>query len=145
MSSIANLGAASAALPQLNFHPHGHKKGAPELSTDLLSSQNTAQVPVPAVQNQFGNLLRSLEQAIGLGSSPAASAAPATKATAGAAPATGITAAASTASTAAAAAPTSAPTLNTLLQNYLRNAPQSVQADAAKLQSLAGSKVSFNA
>jgi hypothetical protein len=142
MSSIANLGAASAALPQLNFHPHGHKKGAPELSTDLLSSQNTAQVPVPAVQNQFGNLLRSLEQAIGLGSSPAASAAPATKATAGAAPATGITAAASTA---AAAAPTSAPTLNTLLQNYLRNAPQSVQADAAKLQSLAGSKVSFNA
>ena len=27
MSSIANLGAASAALPQLNFHPHGHKKG----------------------------------------------------------------------------------------------------------------------
>jgi hypothetical protein len=135
MSSIANLGAASAALPQLNFHPHGHKKGAPELSTDLLSSQNTAQVPVPAVQNQFGNLLRSLEQAIGLGSSPAASAAPAAKATAGAAPATGITA----------AAPTSAATLNTLLQNYLHNAPQSVQADAAKLQNLAGSKVSINA
>jgi len=139
MSSIANLGAASAALPQLNFHPHGHKKGAPELSTDLLSSQNTAQVPVPAVQNQFGNLLRSLEQAIGLGSSPAASAA---KATAGAAPATGITAAASTAT---AAASTSAATGNTLLQKYLHNAPQNVQAAAAKLQSLAGSKVSFNA
>lgn len=98
MSSIANLGAASAALPQLNFHPHGHKKGAPELSTDLLSSQNTAQVPVPAVQNQFANLLRSLEQTIGLGSSSAAAA-----------------------------------------------APQDVQAAAAKLQSLAGSKVSFNA
>jgi hypothetical protein len=107
MSSIASLGAASAALPQLNVH-HGHKKGAPELSTDLLSSQNSAQVPVPAVQNQFGNLLRSLEQAIGLGSSPA------------------------TASTAAAAAPTSAATLNTL-QNYLHNAPQSVQAGAAKV------------
>ncbi len=142
MSSIANLGAASAALPQLNFHPHGHKKGAPELSTDLLSSQNTAQVPVPAVQNQFGNLLRSLEQVIGLGSSATASAAPAAKATTGAAPATGITAAASAAT---AAASTSAATLNTLLQNYLRNAPQNVQADAAKLQSLAGSKVSFNA
>lgn len=142
MSSIANLGAASAALPQLNFHPHGHKKGAPELSTDLLSSQNTAQVPVPAVQNQFANLLRSLEQTIGLGSSSAAAAAPAAKATVGAAPATGVTAAASTAT---AAASTSAATLNTLLQKYLHNAPQDVQAAAAKLQSLAGSKVSFNA
>jgi hypothetical protein len=142
MSSIANLGAASAALPQLNIHPHGHKKGLDALSTELSSSDSTAQLPVPAAQNLFSNLLQSLEQVIGLQTTPAsAAAAPAAKATA-AAPGTGITAAASTAT---AAASTSAATGNTLLQNYLHNAPQNVQAAAAKLQGLAGSKVSFNA
>jgi hypothetical protein len=135
MSSIANLGAASAALPQLNIHPHGHKKGFDALSTDLSSSDSTAQLPVPAAQNLFSNLLQSLEQVIGLKSTPASPAAVA-------APATGTAAAASTAT---AAASTSAATANTLLQNYLHNAPQNVQADAAKLQSLAGSKVRFNA
>jgi hypothetical protein len=145
MSSIANLGAASAALPQLNIHPHGHKKGSDALSTDLSSSDSTAQLPVPAAQNLFSNLLQSLEQVIGLQStpaSPAAAASPAAKATVGTTPATGTTAAASSAT---AAASTGAATGNTLLQNYLHNAPQNVQADAAKLQSLAGSKVSFNA
>lgn len=123
MSSIANLGAASAALPQLNIHPHGHKKGLDSLSTDLSSSDSTAQLPVPAAQNLFSNLLQSLEQVIGLRSTPASPAA--------AAPATGSTAAASTAT---AAASTSAATGNTLLQNYLHNAPQNVQAAAAKLR-----------
>jgi hypothetical protein len=123
MSSIANLGAASAALPQLNIHPHGHKKGLDALSTDLSSSDSTAQLPVPAAQNLFSNLLQSLEQVIGLRSTPASPA--------GAAPATGSTAAASTAT---AAASTSAATGNTLLQNYLHNAPQNVQAAAAKLR-----------
>jgi hypothetical protein len=124
MSSIANLGAASAALPQLNIHPHGHKKGLDALSTDLSSSDSTAQLPVPAAQNLFSNLLQSLEQVIGLRSTPASPAA-------AAAPATGSTAAASTAT---AAASTSAATGNTLLQNYLHNAPQNVQAAAAKLR-----------
>jgi hypothetical protein len=123
MSSIANLGAASAALPQFNIHPHGHKKGLDALSTDLSSSDSTAQLPVPAAKNLFSNLLQSLEQVIGLKSTAASPAA--------AAPATGITAAASTA---AAAASTSAATGNTLLQNYLHNAPQNVQAAAAKLR-----------
>jgi len=135
MSSIANLGAASAALPQLNIHPHGHKKGGLEaLSTDLSSNDSTVQLPVPAAQNLFSNLLQSLEQVIGLGStpaSPATAAAPAATATAGAAPATGTTAAASTAT---AAASTGAATANTLLQNYLHNAPQNVQAAAAKMR-----------
>ena len=123
MSSIANLGAASAALPQLNIHPHGHKKGLDALSTDLSSSDSTAQLPVPAAKNLFSNLLQSLEQMIGLQSTPASPAV--------AAPGTGITAAASAAT---AAASTSAATGNTLLQNYLHNAPQSVQAAAAKLR-----------
>jgi len=126
MSSIANLGAASAALPQLNIHPHGHKKGGLDaLSTDLSSNDSTAQLPVPAAQNLFSNLLQSLEQVIGLQTTSAA------KATAAAAPGTGVTAAASTAT---AAASTSAATGNTLLQNYLHNAPQNVQAAAAKLR-----------
>ncbi len=123
MSSIANLGAASAALPQLNIHPHGHKKGLDALSTDLSSSDSTAQLPVPAAKNLFSNLLQSLEQVIGLQSTPASPAA--------AAPGTGTTAAASAAT---AAASTSAATGNTLLQNYLHNAPQNVQAAAAKLR-----------
>jgi len=125
MSSIANLGAASAALPQLNIHPHGHKKGLDALSTELSSSDSTAQLPVPAAQNLFSNLLQSLEQVIGLQTTPAA------KATAAAAPGTGVTTAASTATPAAS---TSAATGNTLLQNYLHNAPQNVQAAAAKLR-----------
>ena len=125
MSSIANLGAASAALPQLNIHPHGHKKGLDALSTDLTSSDSTAQLPVPAAKNLFSNLLQSLEQVIGLQTTSAA------KATAAAAPGTGVTAAASTAT---AAASTSAATGSTLLQNYLHNAPQNVQAAAAKLR-----------
>jgi hypothetical protein len=125
MSSIANLGAASAALPQLNIHPHGHKKGLDALSTELSSSDSTAQLPVPAAQILFSNLLQSLEQVIGLQTTSAA------KATAAAAPGTGVTAAASTAT---AAASTSAATGNTLLQNYLHNAPQNVQAAAAKLR-----------
>jgi len=127
------MGAASAALPQLNIHPHGHKKGLDALSTDLSSSDSTAQLPVPAAQNLFSNLLQSLEQVIGLRStpaSPAAATAPAATATATAAPATGSTAA----STTSAAASTSAATANTLLQNYLHNAPQNVQAAAAKLR-----------
>src|ERR1700722_7650924 len=131
MSSIANLGAASAALPQLNVHPHGHKKGGLDaLSTDLTSSGSTAQLPVPAAQNLFSNLLQSLEQVIGLGSTPAFPAGAAAPATTGAAPATRSTAA----STASAAPSTSAATGNTLLQYYLHNAPQSVQAAAAKLR-----------
>jgi hypothetical protein len=144
MSSIANLGSsAPAGLPQLNIHPHGHKKGAPALSNDLLSSDTSAQLPVPAAQNLFSNLLQSLEQAIGLSpatpAAPGAAAAPKATVTAGTVPAAGATAAALPVGT---AATNSAQSANTLLQSYLHNAPQNVRAE---LQNLASSKVSLNA
>ena len=92
MSSIANLGSAPAALPQLNLHPHGHKKG-------LSGSDTAPQLPVRAKQNLFSSLLQSLEQAIGLNlTAPAAAApaSPAATAASGAGAAAGVTAAAST-------------------------------------------------
>ena len=94
MSSIANLGSAPAALPQLNLHPHGHKKG-------LSGSDTAAQLPVRAKQNIFSNLLQSLEQAIGLQLiSPAdVPASPAATAASGAGTAAAITQAASTVGT----------------------------------------------
>ena len=73
MSSIANLGSAPAALPQLNLHPHGHKKG-------LSGSDTAPQLPVRAKQNLFSNLLQSLEQAIGLQLTAPPAAAPASPA-----------------------------------------------------------------
>jgi hypothetical protein len=113
MSSIANLGSAAAALPQLNMHPHGHKKGSPS-STDFTVSDSTETPQVQTVQDLFSNLLKSRAQVIGAQSGPAT-------------PAAG------------AAASSSVQSANTLLQNYLHNAPRNVQAP---LQNLVGSKVS---
>jgi hypothetical protein len=118
MSSIANLGSAAAALPQLNMHPHGHKKGSPALSsTDFTGSDSTETPQVQTVQDLFSNLLRSRSQVIGAQSAPAT-------------PAAGT------------AASTSVQSANTLLQNYLHNAPRNLQAP---LQNLVGSKVSSSA
>jgi hypothetical protein len=75
MSSIANLTSAPAALPPLNIHPHGHKKGSHVESTDDSGSSTAAQVPAGAAQNLFGSLLQSLEQVIGVQLSTPASAA----------------------------------------------------------------------
>ncbi len=87
MSSIANLTSAPAALPQLNIHPHGHKKGSHVASADDSDSNTAAPVPAGTQKNLFGSLLQSLEQAIGVQlSAPAAAAA--TSAAAAAAPAT---------------------------------------------------------
>jgi hypothetical protein len=118
MSSIANLGSAAAALPTLNVHPHGHKRGSPALSaTDFTGSDSTETPQVQTVQDLFSNLLRSRAQVIGAQSGAATPAA-------GAAASTGVQSA------------------NTLLQNYLHNAPRNVQAP---LQNLVGSKVSSSA
>ena len=130
MSAVTNLSSVSpSALPPVNLHSHGHKHGSHVESTDASaeSTSNNAlgQAPAGSTQNLFGTLMQSLEQVIGLQTTSAA------KATAAAAPGTGVTAAASTAT---AAASTSAATGNTLLQNYLHNAPQNVQAAAAKLR-----------
>jgi hypothetical protein len=66
MSSIANLTSAGAALPSLNIHPHGHKKGSHVGSSDDSGSSTAAQVPVGTVKNLFATLLQSLEQVIGV-------------------------------------------------------------------------------
>ena len=118
MSSIANLGSAAAALPQLNFHSHGHKRGSPSLSsTDFTGSDSTETPQVQSVQDLFSNLLQSRAQVLGAQSAAAT-------------PAAG------------AAAATTVQSANTLLQNYLHNAPRNVQAP---LQNLVGSKVSASA
>ena len=68
MSVIANLSSAAAALPPLNPHLHGHKKGSHVQSADDTSggSDSAAQVPAGLRQNLFGSLLNSLEQVIGV-------------------------------------------------------------------------------
>ena len=92
MSSIANLTSAPAALPQFNFHPHGHKKGSQVVSADDSDSSSSTAAPVPAgtQKNLFGSLLQSLEQVIGVQLSAAA---PAAATSAAAAPATAAAAA----------------------------------------------------
>jgi len=84
MSSIANLTSTPAALPPLNIHPHGHKKGAHAESADDSGSSTAAQVPVGTQRNLFGTLLQSLEQVIGVQLSAAAPATAASTAAAAA-------------------------------------------------------------
>jgi hypothetical protein len=135
MSSIANLTSAPAVLPPVNIHPHGHKKGLRVESIGDSSSGAAAQIPAGSAQNLFGSLLHSLEQVIGAHWTTAATATPVTTATP---VATGANTTAST----AAAAPTSA---SSLLQNYLNNLSQHVQANGSQMPKLAGSNVSVNA
>ena len=82
MSLIPNLTSASSALPTLNIHTHGHKKGSHVGSPDDSTSSSAAQAPAGSVQNLFGTLLQSVEQVIGLQLSPAKPAAAATTAAA---------------------------------------------------------------
>src|SRR5216684_2560640 len=97
MSLIPNLTSASSALPTLNIHTHGHKKGSHVGSPDDSTSSSAAQVPAGSVQNLFGTLLQSVEHVIGLQLSPAKPAATATTAAATSAPAATAAAAGSTA------------------------------------------------
>jgi hypothetical protein len=74
MSSIENLRFMPAALPRVNIHAHGHRRGS-HLGLDGDSGGDTgAQVPVGTAQNLFGSMLRSLEQVIGLQSATPAAA-----------------------------------------------------------------------
>jgi len=66
MSLIANLSSAPSALPPVNVHPHGHKRGSHIESTGDSGSDTAAQIPAGAAQNLFGSLLQSLEQVIGV-------------------------------------------------------------------------------
>jgi len=137
MSLIPNLTSASSALPTLNIHTHGHKKGSHVGSPDDSTSSSAAQAPAGSVQNLFGRLLQSVEQVIGLQLSPAKPAAAATTAAAGA----GTTAA--TASTGAATASTQS--AGSLLQNYLNNLSQNLRANGSQTPRAAGSSVSVDA
>jgi hypothetical protein len=68
MSALSIPSTAAAALPAVNFHPHGHghKKGAETDPFTDSSSTTAAQIPVGSAQNLFGNLLNTLEQVIGV-------------------------------------------------------------------------------
>ncbi len=139
MSLIPNLTSASSALPTLNIHTHGHKKGSHVGSPDDSTSSSAAQAPAGSVQNLFGTLLQSVEQVIGLQLSPAKPAAAATTA-----------AATTTAAAAGAAASTGAATASTqsagsLLQNYLNNLSQNLRASGSQTPRAAGSTVSVDA
>jgi BRCT domain type II-containing protein len=131
MSSIANLGSAPAALPAVNVHPHGHRRGSHVESADDSSSDTAAQVPPGAAQNLFGSLLQSLEQVIGVQSTTATPTATATPAGAATSAASASTAASSST---AAAATSSASSSSTLLQNYLNNLSQNLQAAGSNLR-----------
>jgi hypothetical protein len=149
MSSISNLTSAASALPTLNIHAHGHKKGSHVGSADDSSSNTAAQAPAGTVQNLFGTLLQSLEQVIGLQPSTAAAATAAT-ATAGAGASTtaattgaAATTTSATASTGTAAASTQSS--STLLQNYLNNLSQNLRAGGSQTAKAAGSTVRVDA
>src|SRR6266404_2567138 len=106
MSLIPNLTSASSALPTLNIHTHGHKKGSHVGSPDDSTSSSAAQAPAGSVQNLFGTLLQSVEQVIGLQLSPAKPAAAATTAAATTTAAAAAAGAGTAASTGAATAST---------------------------------------
>jgi hypothetical protein len=150
MSSIANLSSAPSALPPVNVHPHGHKRGSHVESTDNSSSDTAAQIPPGATQNMFGSLLQSLEQVIGIQPTTAAPATAASAATASttaalAGPTTGAGTTASTTASTAGAGSASTHSASTLLQNYLNNLAQNLQANGSPIAKFAGSNVSVNA
>jgi len=129
MSVIANLSSVAAALPPINAHLHGHKKGSHVQSADDTSgsSDSAAQVPAGLQQNLFGSLLNSLEQVIGVQTTTPAAAATA--------------APVSTANPVSAAAQSSL----TLLQNYLNNLLHNSRIDGSAAAKLAGSNLNVTA
>jgi hypothetical protein len=151
MSVIANLGSSvAAALPAINPHLHGHKKGSHVQSADETSgsSDSTAQVPAGLQQNLFGSLLNSLEQVIGVQATTPASGATGTASAA----ATGTSGAAATGATgvatsgsAANSASTAAQSSLTSLQNYLNNLLHNSRLDGSSAAKLAGSNLNVTA
>jgi hypothetical protein len=78
MSLNAISTSASTALPTVNFHPHGHRKGAhvdsggnTASSSASTEASSIGQLPVGASTALFGNLLQSLEQTVGAQSAAA--------------------------------------------------------------------------
>jgi hypothetical protein len=147
MSSISSLTSSASALPTLNIHAHGHKKGSHVGSADDSSSNAAAQAPAGTagtVQNLFGTLLQSLEQVIGLQPSTATAATAATAAAGSGASATAATA--TTGATAATSTATaSTQSASTQLQNYLNNLSQNLRAGGSQTAKAAGSTVRVDA
>jgi hypothetical protein len=137
----------AAALPAINPHLHGHKRGSHVQSAEETSggSGSTAQVPAGLQQNLFGSLLSSLEQAIGVQAATPASAA--TTASANGASSAAATGASSTAATGSAANPgsTAAQSSLTSLQNYLNNLLHNARIDGSAAAKLAGSNLNATA
>lgn len=159
MSAIANLSSAAAALPPVNPHLHGHKKGSHVQSTDDTGSGSATNVPTELKQSLFGSLLNSLEQVIGVqATTPAGAATTATSAATTGSSTTGAatTGSATTVSTDPSAAGTgtlastpnpvsaSAQSSLTLLQNYLNNLLHNPRADGAAAN-LAGTNLNVTA
>jgi hypothetical protein len=130
MSIITNLTSTSSALPPVNIHPHGHKKGAQAASAGDFGSDTAAQVPAGTAQNLFRTMLQSLEQVIGVQLGATASTATPTAATTAASTTTG---AGATASSNVTPALTSA------------GAASYLQANGAQTPKAAGSNVSVTA
>jgi hypothetical protein len=149
MSAIASLSSASAALPTIKSHAHGHKKGSQVESTDdAISDATLAPVPAATQQNLFSSLLQSLQQTVGAQTATATSATATTSATAAAsAPAGGAT----TASTPSAAAATTAGGATTAksataaLQTYINNVSQQLQANGSQTANPAKPNLSVSA
>jgi hypothetical protein len=65
MSSNIISPPGSATLPTVNFHSHGHRRGAPvSPSTSGGNVGSVGQLPVGATSSQFTNMLQSLNQAV---------------------------------------------------------------------------------
>lgn len=105
LSAITSI--ASQALPTVNFHPHGHRKGA---ANDASSTSSTSgslggigigQLPVGASTPLFNSILQSLQQTVGAQATTASGTVTAASGTVAAATASSGANAASAAGTAA--------------------------------------------
>jgi hypothetical protein len=67
----------SVALPTVNFHSHGHRRGGAPVSPSTSGSNvgSVGQLPVGATSSQFTNMLQSLNQAVRAQSAVSASSA----------------------------------------------------------------------
>jgi hypothetical protein len=138
MSLIPNLSSAPSALPAVNVHPHGHKRGLHIETAHDSSTDTAAQIPPGAAQNLFGSLLQSLEQVIGVQPATAA-------ASSGTASSAGTVASAAATTSSATTGGPPASSAGTLLQNYLNNLSQNLQANGSQAAKNAGSNLSVNA
>jgi hypothetical protein len=90
MSSNIISPPGSVALPTVNFHSHGHRRGGAPVSPSTSGSNvgsnvgSVGQLPVGATSSQFTNMLQSLNQAVRAQSAVSASSAVNTSNAAGA-------------------------------------------------------------